>query len=210
MKPNNIVVKTEHQVESILGIKREKNTENKETIEETSSSNSQSNTKTWVQEKQSMIEKIVSLKSENQHLISDLMKAQDESKTMADKNRLLMKNLSESDKNYTDQLTAAQKHNDEYLKRNKELIRERDLLRAQFKQLQNGFARQKTSKDDDDSHDNDDEQYEVERLLDDKLIQTRQFFVRWKNYDSSHDSWVYEKDLNCPRLLRKYDQLKKK
>lgn len=95
------------------------------------------------------------------------------------------------------------------MKRIAELIRERDLLRAQFKQLQNGFDRQSAANVEYKSIDSDDEQYEVERLLDDQCIQTRQFLVCWKGYDSSHDSWLYEKDLNCPRLVRKYNQSKK-
>lgn len=30
------------------------------------------------------------------------------------------------------------------------------------------------------------------------------YLVRWDGYDSDEDSWVKEKDLNCPSILRKY------
>lgn len=221
MKPNNIVVKTEHQVEKCLGIKHENESYTKRmaTNGNKKMSAPQSKTNKWVQEKQSLIEKISTLKSENQQQLFDLKKTQKDSKAMANENRMLKEKLVQDDQIHLNQLgqlqaelaksKAAQKvMNDGHLKRISDLKREKDSLQAQFKQLQNGFAQRSDTKEENEA--DDDEHYEVERLLDDELVQTRQLFVRWKGYDSSHDSWVFEKDLNCPRMLKRYDQLKKK
>lgn len=217
MRPNNIAIKTERQVERVLGIKRENDSQNSGIASKISSVRSQPNTNTWVQEKNSFIEKIVDLKSENQRLMLDLKGAQNIAETTTERNRILMKKLAESEKIYSKlekvhaELTKSnatqERVNEDRLKRIGEVTRERDLLRAQFKQLQNGFARQSEEKK---PNDCDDDRYEVERLLDDERIQTQRFLVRWKGYDSSHDSWVNENDLNCPRILKRYIQSKKK
>lgn len=95
-----------------------------------------------------------------------------------------------------------------------ELTRERDLSKARLKQAQNGIAQQnitnETSRGEKSKDDSDDTFYEVENLLADKMIQKRAYLVHWKGFDSSHDSWVYEADLNCPNILKKYKQFKRK
>lgn len=229
VKPNNIVVKTERQVENILGIKREHEIHNKIPKQAQSSNNttsrtvkaSQSDKTKWMDEKQSLIEKIAALKSQNQQTLFDLKKTQNELEIVNNDKRMLTEKLIEKEKSHTNQLntlqtevasvnTARDKMKNDNLKRIAELTRERDLLRAQFKQLQNGFNRQSAAENENKADECGDEQYEVESLLDDQFISVRQFLVRWKGYDSQHDSWVFETDLNCPRMLRKYDQSKKK
>ena len=50
-----------------------------------------------------------------------------------------------------------------------------------------------------------DDEYEVEDLLDCKESDgERIFLVRWKGYTPCYDSWVYEKDLNAPDLVRSF------
>lgn len=47
--------------------------------------------------------------------------------------------------------------------------------------------------------------YEVERLLDHRTYRGKlQFYVRWKNFSKDEDSWVNEKDLNCPLMLKNH------
>jgi hypothetical protein len=52
------------------------------------------------------------------------------------------------------------------------------------------------------------EEYEVEEILNDRINKrkkTKQYFVRWKGYEASEDSWVDEKDiLNAPELIEEY------
>lgn len=65
-----------------------------------------------------------------------------------------------------------------------------------------------TSDESMDSEDEDD--FEVEMLLDHKRIKkTLQFLVRWKGCGSSDDTWVSQRDLNCPKLLESYLKEKK-
>lgn len=48
--------------------------------------------------------------------------------------------------------------------------------------------------------------YEVEKILAHKRVKGSKlrFKVHWLNYDSSHDSWLSEKDLNCDEMLHEY------
>lgn len=56
----------------------------------------------------------------------------------------------------------------------------------------------------------DPELYDVKEILKHKREKgTIWYFVRWDGYGSEDDSWVKEKDLKCPGILRKYkDSLK--
>lgn len=56
---------------------------------------------------------------------------------------------------------------------------------------------------------NDENVYEVEKLLSDKIMRKKQhFLVRWKGFDETHDSWVQKENLNCPKILQKYFKTK--
>ena len=52
------------------------------------------------------------------------------------------------------------------------------------------------------------EEYEVEEILADRINRRnhkRQYFVRWKGYEASEDSWVNEQDIShSPELLEEY------
>lgn len=50
------------------------------------------------------------------------------------------------------------------------------------------------------------EEYEVEDILDDRVVQgRRQFLVRWKGYDESFDTWQDTDDCgNCPDIIKAY------
>lgn len=54
----------------------------------------------------------------------------------------------------------------------------------------------------------DGEEYEVEDLLDDRVVDgRRQFLVRWKGYDESYDTWQDTDDCaNCPDIVKAYVQ----
>lgn len=55
------------------------------------------------------------------------------------------------------------------------------------------------------SDEKEDDVYEVERLMNHRLKGKKwQFFVRWEGFDSTHDSWVEEKNLQCPQMLIEY------
>lgn len=209
MKAKNVVVKTERSVEIRLGIKRE-NTSKCNAGAKLPSSFS------WTQEKQTLIDEIISLKSENQRCTLDLKKIQDKLKATDSRNQELeansrrnnetnMKKVSELETDLTKMNTLYEKLKTDNEKQISVLSRDRDLLQAQAKQFQTVISQQIDSKKANScKNSSDEEEYEVECLLNDKLIEKRVYLVRWKGFDASHDSWVEETNLNCPSILKKY------
>lgn len=53
-------------------------------------------------------------------------------------------------------------------------------------------------------------EYEVESIRKHKIVKgDRHFLVRWKNFPPKFDSWVKEKNMNCPKILKQYKKSKK-
>lgn len=49
------------------------------------------------------------------------------------------------------------------------------------------------------------EEFEVEHLLKHRGRKpNREFFVRWRKYSPSNDSWEKESNLSCPKILKDY------
>lgn len=190
---NKPTIKTENDIEKQLGIKKEvichKSDEmsqaHRTSLAQCVPSSSNSMLDSWKSEKEKLIQKISSLKSDNQNITLKLM--------------------GESSK--VVELQTQLKNQSEKMKQNEQTVlklkRENDLLIAQNKQLKIGRAEQQ--KDDD----VDDEFYEVESLLDDKMVSEKYYLVHWKGYDASHDSWERESNLTCNRILKKYKLSKK-
>lgn len=213
-----MVIKTESDVE-VLGIKQEPR--HSQRVNLMASSKSPQCVNTWIHEKQTLIVKITSLKSDNQKISFQLKKSQDVlAKSIKDGKDLETK-TKQNDKKHTTELSRFQSELSnsnavsetmkiEYEKRISELSRERDLLQARYKQLKNSITQQKTADElSNPENINHDQVYEVECLLDERMVRKKQqYLVRWKGYDASHDSWVKESDLNCPSILKKYKNSK--
>lgn len=59
----------------------------------------------------------------------------------------------------------------------------------------------------DDDAANGDEEYEVEAIVKHKIERGKtSFLIRWKNYDSSGDTWEPERSLSCPEIISKYKE----
>lgn len=153
------------------------------------------------------------LKSENQNITRNLHEKDLQlSSVSALKNTLenrLVEQQSEYSKKINElklELLNATKKDEANHKCNIDLKRENALLVSQNKQLQAGLFRdnEKANKSDSDESN----LFEVERLLDDKLVTERHYLVKWKGYDA--DSWERESNLSCPAILKKYKQLKNK
>lgn len=122
------------------------------------------------------------------------------------------KSLMQQLKNSTDELIEIQKKNKTDLassRREKEklsaeikhLKKENNELGARLKQVQSNIYRDKK---------NENNEYEVEKILDHKEEKSgRIFLVRWQGFGSEDDLWVPEKNLLCPALLKSYLKQKK-
>lgn len=54
---------------------------------------------------------------------------------------------------------------------------------------------------------NGDEEYEVEDIVNHKIVRGKtSFLIRWKNYDASGDTWEPESSLSCPEIISKYKE----
>ena len=53
---------------------------------------------------------------------------------------------------------------------------------------------------------NDPDVYEVEKLLDTRITNNGQqeYLIKWKGYGAEENSWVPTENLDCPRLLRRF------
>lgn len=66
------------------------------------------------------------------------------------------------------------------------------------------------SMQDDNSGSEEEEDYEVKFIVEDRFIKgKRQFKVRWVNYGPKDDTWVNEADMSCPRLVTEFEDKKK-
>ncbi|XP_056642274.1 chromobox protein homolog 5-like isoform X1 [Diorhabda sublineata] len=67
------------------------------------------------------------------------------------------------------------------------------------------------SSDDDLQNDEDDSQYEVEKIIEEKIIRgIRHYLIRWKGYEEESDTWEPEDTLNCPDIIADFKENKKK
>lgn len=210
---NKIKIKTEHDIEKHLGIKVENHqvpNRHANNLAENLSHNS------WAQEKKTLIDSMIALKSENQNITRNLIEKDAKLSSLNASNKVLENRLTEQQLDFSkkiddlkSQLLNAVKKDAASHKCIIDLKREHALLISQNKQLQTGLA-QVENETANKSESDESNIFEVESLLDDKLITERHYLVHWKGYDSSQDSWERESNLSCTALLKKYKQLKKK
>lgn len=85
-------------------------------------------------------------------------------------------------------------------------------LKAKLHQFQAGFNQSLNETHDEvkkgssrSSENEDDGNFEVEKILDHRIKRKkREFLIHWANYDNSHDTWIMEKNLSCPDILKEY------
>lgn len=198
-------MKTERDIENILGIK----------VEDAILAVPQAKTPpdvTWKQEKQNLVEQMMSLKSENLQIVRNLHEKDAELNAVKLTKKTLEHRLSEVQAEFRDKskdLEKAIKRNEYQDKTIFDLKRENNLLVSQRKQLNAQLARSEHQNEKENSVDDDENVFEVESLLDDKVIAENHYLVRWRGFDSNHDSWERESNLSCPSVLKKYKQIKK-
>lgn len=186
-------IKTERDVELSLNIKVEPKT-NMQILPDESNSIPNS----WQEEKRTLVEQIVKLKKENQEHLLALKTAQTEYKEVALAKKMLELQLND--------IRAIQDDNDGVIVN---LKRENQTLLARMKQFQAGAQQCKDSgKPEKVSSDIQNDEYEVDKILNHRDVIGRQYFIRWKGYDSSEDTWENEANLNCAKLLNQYNRSK--
>lgn len=178
------------------------------------SSTQMSTANSWDKEKKSLIDNFMTLKSENQLLVQNLNDKNAELNSANILKHELESRLIEKDVEFSAKynelkrnLKIATEKEENNMKMISDLKRENSLLLSQNKQLQTGLAQAEKTNDNSDSDECD--VYVVERLLDDKLVNERQYLVRWKGYDATADTWERESNLRCDSILKKYKQSKK-
>lgn len=195
----NRMVKTERDVEKQLGmIKTENQNEFHTQVNVSATVGNASFSKSWAKEKQILIDKVVSLKSENQIITQNLNENHTELSTLKKSKQMLEKRLKDKEKEFSLkigemqlQLSKSTKTVEINQKNITNLKRENQLLVSQTKQLKSMLAEQRDEKENDAQEDN---VFPVEGILNDKLVTTtkRFYLVRWHGYDASYDSWECE------------------
>lgn len=158
-------------------------------------------------ERQTFINKIVSLRTENQKVTLDLKKKSAECDALMLKQQKFEQQLSEINHSLSkemNQLLLKLGNTESELTRLKsdnakivsDLKLEIQTLVARNNQLKTGIMQKETLKDD---------VYEVEKLVGHKKEWDGMYFlVRWENFNANYDTWEHEKNLMCPQILNEY------
>lgn len=168
-----------------------------------------------------LIDEIVKLKSENQHVCFELNKKSMELTKIKKENEEKVQQLNEEIAMISSKLNAVEAEAIKFKKivhiqqavdkKNiADLTNEKKVLTARIKQLQSGAllnssnAKEKCCNDDPDP-----DVFEVDKVLADKLVgKTRYYLVSWKGYTSKDDTWEKSSNLYCPSILEEYNKSK--
>lgn len=125
--------------------------------------------------------------AENKSLMQQIKKSMDELNEIYKKNKIDLASFRREKEKLSAEIRNLKKENNE--------------LRARLKQVQSNIGHDKK---------NENNVYEVETILDHREEKSGRFFlVRWEGFGAEEDSWVFEKDLACPALLKSYLKQKK-
>lgn len=166
-----------------------------------------SSAQTWNEEKRKLIDKIARLQSENQRITLQL-KAKEKEWTAQlsekEKMRQTFSSQTSSLSNENNTLRSELLSTKSELIGNKKTISnlklENQKMNAVIKQLKTGSTQSNANH----NSTNDDNIYEVEKLLKHKYVKDVYYLVRWKNYSADDDTWQKESDLQCPHILNEY------
>lgn len=192
-----------------MGIKREKSNDGNS---DTTPAGNATSIVSWSEEKNILINEMVSMKSENQDITRKLHETNIELASMNTSKQVIGKDMKKQEITLSSKLKESNAQlfqaNEKIEASNKiisDLKRENQLLLSKNKQLQT----ESMQSENENSNSDDGDIFEVGRLLDDKVVAESYYLVRWKGFGAKHDSWERESNLSCPSILKKYKQHKK-
>lgn len=152
----------------------------------------------WQKEKETLIQQIVTLRTENQKSTFALKQSQSQHSQEIQK---LKMSLSESqarcEKMQQDAKVIA------------DLKCEKKRLLARLEQFRTSTHQQNTHENEQKNESN--VEYDVESIIKHKNVKGVEYLVRWKGYGPDEDSWLEESELkNCPKILNSYKRSIKK
>lgn len=168
----------------------------------------------WNKEKKNLVEKIVSLKSENQNIVLELRNIKTENATHISSNQKL---IAKCNTLSADLEALKRKHSDFISKTNEtekqlsDLVHEKKLLLARINQLETGIEQQHQQTTNKKPLAPANDVYEVEKIIAQKKINgVMHYKIHWKGYNKTHDSWEKETNLKCPRIINAFKKSIKK
>lgn len=158
--------------------------------------------KQLTEEKSKIIDELLTLKADNQKMFYDLKLKQqeiDSLKAEAKSMKIQFETLEKNGNFAQNQVTQLKLE----LKKSLAHIEQLENINKENIPVINECNNDVTDNSSNDS--NASQVYEVQKILNHRVVRgKRLFFIRWKGFDENEDSWVKEKDLNCPELLEKY------
>lgn len=165
-------------------------------------------------EKEKIIRELVMIKGENQKLALQLQQKQRQLDQISNSSSLNAQKLTDNIHSLTDnvkdlkrQLEAEKMDHATDTKKNTDLLKDKKMLLAQIDELQSIISKcqKKSLKNNENNNTEDEREYEVEDILDHKILKReRKFLVAWKGFSRKDDTWEREKNLKCPDILNAY------
>lgn len=153
------------------------------------------------EEKNQMIQSILTLKDENQKMHYELRNMERENEKVRLNFESQIVDLKQQMSEWTEKCKRLEADKTENERNIARLNRENNVTNAKVKQLE----RYSEGRPIIESQSSDDETFEVEAILDHRMVRRqRSFFIKWKHFSVEHNSWVHEKNLSCPELLNAY------
>lgn len=210
-----IQIKTEQDVIGKSTIKEEEDVISKRSVQ---NGKLQIQTNEWQQEKKTLVQKIVSLKTENQKILLELRNEQSNHALVVSQNEELEKQvngllskIATLTKRLSNVFADHADKNMQHENTIRDLSGENQLLLARIKQIQAGIDQRNQFNDEPKPTAISDDVFEVEKILGkEKRRGIWYYFIRWKGYGSDHDSWEKEKNLQCPEILKAFKKSVKK
>lgn len=152
-------------------------------------------------EKNQMIQNILTLKDENQKMHYELQNIVRENEKIRSNFESQINDLKQQLSKCTEKCKRLETEKNENGKNISRLNRENSITNAKVKQLER-YSEGRPARENESS---DEESFEVEAILGHKMERRkRKFFIKWKHFSANHNSWVQEKNLNCAEVLNAY------